>query len=373
MTVKKWRPLWSYDVEKTERWLSEMTLDGNRLIHVNRQSRMFVFEKAEGDAADYRIVYDKAQSELSKVLVEVGWENELVVGHWKFMKNGQDRIRAYPSREGILKRNRLHGYLITILAILNAIPLSSMTIVLLPLLFGFPGEIVGSPLWALTGLFAAQGIATIVLAFYLNIKLKSFERDHFETEPDIEGEAEKTFVKRKIGWRDAPDLLEKWLANMAAQGNHLVRVTGSGTRFHFAKGEAEKTAYVHDFQLKVAPSYYAIHKDAGWQLIFTSSFPFMKHTLWAKSYVAGEEIPRLTYDKTEQKAQVRKVLSMNILYLVYVVAILSFALRTNITVMQGYERSLVNQTLVGLLIVMTIVPVYITVRTVLYYRRMRNV
>ena len=28
MTVKKWRPLWSYDVEKTERWLSEMAKDG---------------------------------------------------------------------------------------------------------------------------------------------------------------------------------------------------------------------------------------------------------------------------------------------------------------------------------------------------------
>ena len=374
MTVKKWRPLWSYDIEKTECWLSEMAADGNRLIHVNRQSRMFVFEQAERNMVDYRIVYDKRQRELPKVLVEVGWADELVIGNWRFMKNGQDAIRIYPSREGILKRNRLHGYVIAALAILNAISLTTMTTAFLSLLFGFPGEIVRSPLWILTGLFAAQGIAAIALAFYLHVKLKSFEREHFETElDDIETGVKKTFVKRKFAWMYAPDLLENWLSNMAAQGNHLVRVTGSGTHFHFVKGEAEKTAYAHDFQLKAAPSYYAIHKEAGWQLLFTSSFPFMKHSLWVKSYALDEETPRLTYDKTERKVQVRKVLSMNMLYIVYMATLLTFVLWTNVTVFQDYDRRLLDQTLVGLLIATTIVPIYIAVRTILYYRRMRDV
>ena len=46
MTVKKWRPLWSYDVEKTERWLSKMAAEGNHLTDVNRMTRMFTFDQA---------------------------------------------------------------------------------------------------------------------------------------------------------------------------------------------------------------------------------------------------------------------------------------------------------------------------------------
>ena len=35
---------------------------------------------------------------------------------------------------------------------------------------------------------------------------------------------EERSEKLKIGWMYAPDLLEKWLSEMAAEGNHLVRV-----------------------------------------------------------------------------------------------------------------------------------------------------
>lgn len=371
MTVKKWRPLWSYDVEKTERWLSEMAMEGMLLTDVNRLTRMFSFHQGEREKAEHRIVYDKLRGSLPRTLEDSGWEEELTDGNWTFFKNSCDGINAFPSREGVLKRNRIHMYVISALAIMNAIPLLSMAIAFIQFLFGSMGEIVSSPLWSITALFALQGVATIVLAFYIYLKLKSFEIEHFEIETDTDIRIGKTFAKLRIGWMYAPDLLEKWLSEMAAEGNHLLRVTGSGTRFHFVEGEAEDVSYMYDFQPKAAPSYYAIHKSAGWQLKFKSSFTFMKYSLWAKPYEVGEQIPRLTYDEAERKGQVRRILTMNSITVSYSIALLTFALWLTLDI--GYDRSPVNKVMLAFLIASSVSPLLLTTRVFLYYRRMRNV
>jgi hypothetical protein len=370
MTVKKWRPLWSYDVEKTERWLSEMAEDGMRLTNVNPLTRMFLFEQEEREKVEHRIVYDKLRGSLPQTLEDFGWEKELIEGNWTFLKNSGDSICVFPSREGVLKRNRLHMYVITVLAVLNSIPLLSMTIAFIAFLFGSMGEIVSSPLWAITALFVLQGIATIVLAIYIHWKLKSFEIEHFETEPDTDLRKGKTFVKLRVGWMYAPDLLEKWLSEMTAEGNHLVRVTGSGTRFHFVQGEVENVSYMYDFQPKAAPSYYAIHKSTGWQLKFTSSFTFMNYSLWAKPYEVGDKVPRLTYDKTERKGQVRRILTMNSITVSYSIAMLAFALWILFDI--EHDKSPVNKASLAFLVVSSITPLYLMTRVFLYYRRMRN-
>ena len=76
-----------------------------------------------------------------------------------------------------------------------------MTIAFMTFLFGFPGEIVRSPLWAITALFALQGIATIVLAIYIHRKLRSFEIEHFEIQTDTDMRMGKTFAKLQ-NWLD---------------------------------------------------------------------------------------------------------------------------------------------------------------------------
>ena len=331
---------------------------------------MFSFEQGQRETAEHRIIYDKLQGSLPSTLEDSGWESEVTEGNWTFVKNGANDIYVFPSREGVLKRNRLHMYVISVLAIMNAIPLLSMTMAFIAFLFGSMGEIVGSPLWAITALFALQGIATIVLAIYIQRKLRSFEIEHFEVQPDTDMRMGKTFAKLRIGWMYAPDLLEKWLSEMAAEGNHLVRVTGSGTRFHFVEGEAENVSYMYDFQPKVAPAYYAIHKSAGWQLKFKSSFTFMKYTLWAKPYEVGDKVPRLTYDKAEQKGQVRRIMTMNSIMVSYSVALLMFALWMNFNI--DFDRSLVHKIILVFLIASSISPLFLVTRVFLYYRRMRN-
>jgi hypothetical protein len=370
MTIKKWKPFWSYDVEKTERWLSQMSADGNRLAGIHRVSRMFSFEEGARENVECRIIYDKSRCDLQRALKESGWETTLVEGDWKFITNKKEDIFAYPSREGVLKRNRVHANVFKVLAFLNAIPLLNMTTVFLLFLFGFAGNFVASPLWSLTALFALQGIATIVIAVYINRKLKSFEQTHFETETDVGTlVAGKTFAKIKLGWMYAPDLVEKWLSNMAAEGNHLVRV--SGGRFYFIQGNAEKISYVYDFQLKAQPSYYAIHKSAGWQLKYTSAFGFLKFSIWAKSYSTGEEVPRLTYDKAERRAQVRKILLANGLYCGYSLAIFAYVIWMNLSI-GYYDKSLYYQIVFAIVIAFSVIPIHLVVRTILYYRRMRN-
>lgn len=370
MTVKKWRPFWSYDVEKTERWLSEMAKDGMRLTGIHRLTRMFSFEQGQRETAERRIIYDKSQGSLPSKLEDSGWESEVKEGNWIFLKNGANDIYIFPSREGVLKRNRFHMYVISVLAVMNVIPLLNMTIAFVTLLLGFSGEIVGSPWWSITALFALQGIATIVLAFYIHQKLRSFEIEHFETKLDTDMRMGKTFVKLRIGWMYAPDLLEKWLSKMAAEGNHLVRVTGSATRFHFVEGKAENVSYMYDLQSKVAPAYYEIHKSTGWQLKFASSFTFMKYALWAKPYEVGEKIPRLTYDKVEQKGQVRRIMTMNGIVVSYVVAMLVFVLWMSFNI--DYDRSPVNKIILAFLVASSISPLFLMTRVFLYYRRIRN-
>jgi hypothetical protein len=311
------------------------------------------------------------QGSLPRTLEDSGWEKELTEGNWAFLKNSCNGIYAFPSREGVLKRNRIHMYVISVLAIMNAISLLSMAMAFIPFLFGYTGEIVRGPLWSITALFALQGIATIVLAFYIYLKLKSFEIEHFEIETDTDMRIGKTFARLRIGWMYAPDLLEKWLSEMAAEGNHLVRVTGSGTRFHFVEGEAENVSYMYDFQPQAAPSYYAIHKSAEWQLKFKSSFTFMKYSLWAKPYKVGEKVPRLTYDKAERKGQVRRILTMNSITVGYSIAMLTFALWLILDI--GYDGSSVNKVMLVFLIASSVSPLLLMTRVFLYYRRMRNV
>ena len=94
----------------------KMAADGKRLTDVNLLTRMFSFEVGACEATEYQITYDKSQSHCQQLLEESGWEIALSEGNWQFIKNDAEPIRAFPVREGILKRNRLHSNVLTVIS-----------------------------------------------------------------------------------------------------------------------------------------------------------------------------------------------------------------------------------------------------------------
>lgn len=369
---KKWRPFWSYDVEKTERWLSEMAADGKRFVGLKILSRMFLFEEAEREKVEYQIVYDKSQYELPRALEESGWKSTLSDGNWKVIKNGETPIRLYPVREGLLKRNRLHSNILTVVAVLYGIQLVSFLFSMSGAIF-FPENVtvMPSPLWTLTFLYFIQVIAVIILTVNMTGKLKSFERKYISTEVDEVYPTGITFSKRKFVWTVAPDLLENWLANMAAEGNHLVGKKGA--KYVFEKGEPKHISYVYDYQLKATPSYYDIHKSAGWQLKSTVPQSFMKSSIWMMEYDVGEKKPGFTYDRKERKEQVRKVLFANLGSTILSLALTLFILWVGLGISRQDGLFFVNKVIFGLLAVSLLIPLSSIVRLIKYAYRMRKV
>ena len=49
--TKKWRPFWSYDVEKSEHWLSEMAAEGNNFV--GKKGARYIFRKGEPEDISY--------------------------------------------------------------------------------------------------------------------------------------------------------------------------------------------------------------------------------------------------------------------------------------------------------------------------------
>ncbi|WP_391201735.1 DUF2812 domain-containing protein [Psychrobacillus sp. L4] len=371
--IKKWRPFWSFDVEKTEYWLSTNAAVGKRLVDVKLFSRVFVFEESDSKQLVYQLIFDKSQNSLPSGLVDSGWEDSLVKGNWKFVMNDRDTIRAYSSREGIMKRNRVHLLLLTGLSFLYVFQLFPFVIAMLTLLFA-PGKenFVASPLWSLTILYFMQVIGVIIFTFYMTRKLRAFERKFFSSAV-VKGESnEGTFSKWRFGWVYAPDLLENWLSNMAEEGNHLVRVNKKWSAFIFEKDTPKLVSYVQDFQWKTAPEYFDVHKSAGWKLRFTSNSWLFKYSIWEKEYKLGEKKPRFTYNSTEKKAQERKVIIASSLLISYLLAILLFAIWIQFLNNRAFDKSLLQQIIIGLLIISSFSPIFILIRTFLYALRMRK-
>lgn len=307
---KKWKPFWSYDIEKTEEWLSEMVRKGYRLRAINKITRMFSFEHVEQEELSYHISYEKNQQTLPTMLTDSGWKECITEGNWRILENDEPNISLFPTRDELVKRNRLHSLVLTIISIYYGMQLF-LPLFLIFTIITSSGESVEftvepSPLWFLTLLYFLQVIAVIILAVTMTRKLRAFERNYYDMETDEEVFVGKTFAKWKPNWMTAPDITEKWLEEMALKGNHLVKV--QATRFVFEKGSPKRIAYALDFQWKASPTYVEIHKSAGWKFMYTTAQSFLKTAIWAKEYNENEEKPQLTYDLEERKGQKKKVL-----------------------------------------------------------------
>ena len=374
MMIKRWKPFWSYDVERTEGWLSEMAVEGKELVGLNRLMRVFLFEEGvERERTEYQIVYDKSPSVLPNVLLKSGWESALSEGNWKFIKNQMDAVRTYPDRDGILKRNRLHTNVLKGVSAWYAVQLVMPIILLLTILFqGFEeANIVPSPFWILTILYFIQVIGVICLTIYATRKLRAFERKFFSIEIDESKQVGETFAKWKPNWMYSPDLVENWLSDMSAEGNHLVRVWA--TRFTFERGLPKRVSYVCDTQFRTSPNYFDIHKSAGWQLRSTLPYLLTKYSFWVKGYDERDMKPQFTYDAVEKGMQVRKILLGSVIQLTLLIFIMLLTSRANLSLYQEYGWTPIRLFYVGVLIIIFIIFCSSVIRTIKYALRMRKV
>ncbi|MBP3041209.1 DUF2812 domain-containing protein [Bacillaceae bacterium Marseille-Q3522] len=314
---KVFKPFWSYDIEKTEAWLTAMAEKGYHIITFNRLTRCFFFRHDTPTRIIYRIGYDKIQGDaLPKALLDEGWKKVVRCGNWYITANDRplDQVKNSPVRERVVKHNRKIMYLFTGIGIyFTAVFLFALMMNIVPVLLDIPVIVVDSPLWAVTYSLFAVMIAVYFLAIYSIVKIMKSNKSlilgnekHFYTrntpKKNLSKQREKQLkrsgqiiVKRKFSWIYAPDKLEQWLETMEKQGFNLYRVNGSGTDFYFFIGSPRKVSYCADYQNISDESYYQMHRDAGWKDVFRSFSSLQKWTIWSCTYSEGEERPRLYY------------------------------------------------------------------------------
>lgn len=351
MIKKVIKPLWSFDVPKTERWLTEMAEKGYHFIQLNRHKRQFVFEKGSPKSTTYRISYDKQQTpHLPKALTNNGWEKINKSNHWSILRNDKpaEEIKTTVVRDGIVKKNRILFYVYGGIFIYLVVILLNFLVHQVNM-YRFPPAIreelqrvqmeagASEPLRFLTYTGVAVAIGLSSLSLYAMLKIKETNRwlneeggtpddaEEFvaEGQPKFSMEEEaqlkrhgKLIIRRKFGWFYSPDKLEKWLEDMEGKGYNLYRVGYFAVQFYFLKGEPRKVSYCSEFQGLANEGSAAMNKEMGWKWGFSTRGGIQKWTIWYQEYKEGQEKPQLYTDKmTVQKQAIKAVVSYAVMFI----------------------------------------------------------
>ncbi|MFZ7943553.1 DUF2812 domain-containing protein [Neobacillus sp. 19] len=393
MIKKVIRPFWSFDVQKTEKWLSQMAENGFLLEKINRIARCFYFRKGEPKTLTYRIGFDKMQGEsLASVLMNEGWAKVLRAGSWFVTSNERPmgQIKTSTVRDGIIKHNRIisniFGIILFWFSMMLIFFLSSFGLSLLS-----PDsqvEVVESPYWIFTYLYFAVLVMAFVLSVYTVIKIHQTNKNLLNEKATTQNTLGKTYLskseekeykqsgrlirKRKLGWMYAPDKLEQWLEKMEDEGYHLYRVSKTGTLFYFLKGHSRKISYCADYQNISDESYFDIHQDAGWKKMFVSFGSLQKWTIWSREYPKGEVKPVIYSDKTNQLKQARKVAIVYTCLFLPLILIYMVNLGLGIELMDDYKLD--SQHIFTIIVMVLAILTFgsFSVRTWMYYNRLKK-
>ncbi|WP_342565548.1 DUF2812 domain-containing protein [Paenibacillus sp. FSL R7-0345] len=376
-----YRPFWSYDLQQTEAWLSEMSAQGWLPAGWNLKLRQFTFRRDNPARLTWQISYDPAGSpEVPGALAAGGWRKHMQQGKWTLYANsGQpEQIKIYPSRKPLLKRNRNHSMLFTGLTVYAAataaIPLVFLTA---SALSSTPVHIVPSPMWLVTGLAAVLILMLLLLALLSLHKIRK-ENKHFyhqkqnlHTPDSLPQSTGQKAIRLKLGWMYSPDRLEKWLEAQEHSGYNLYKVGRLGTLFYFTKGSPRQVRYHADCQFTADPDYFELHRSAGWKNLYTTSFSTQKWTLWSREYSAGEERPQMYSDPFHRLKHARRIAMYYTLLFLPMLLLYSLNLTTFISVIGGDWGNSTLLTNILLMFVSIIIFGSFVGRTWLYYRRLK--
>lgn len=300
--MKKLKLFWSYQLDKTEEWLSQMARKGYLLNDFNHFTRVFSFIEGPCVNVTYAIQIEKA--ELSNGLTNSGWHVAASSGKWQVLKNEETAITVFPSRDEIVKRTRLHAYLFLLITFLY-LSLQMPVIIILGLAINIASD-----------QFVIAPILIPILIFLLFTALMVFVfhayRKFEKKEMDLE--VERIRVGRKIrkirpGWMYVPLQTKEWLEELARQGLELESVYA--TVFTFRETGAKNIIYEVSFEPRVNTNFFTIHKEIGWKLKYASNITWLNYSIWAMPCNNFEEVPAFTYDLKEKKRQVKKAFMMN--------------------------------------------------------------
>ncbi|MEH7390268.1 DUF2812 domain-containing protein [Bacillus sp. JJ1503] len=301
--MKKMKWLWSYRIDQTERWLTQMSNEGYRLVNFNHWSRKFRFQEGQGKKATYAVHYGRG--ELAHGLTSAGWELAASSGKWQILKNEISEIEAYPARDAILKHTRMHAYLF-------------LLITMFMLSIQVPALLVFGTIFSITkGQIGVLSIAVpvIILLFLIGLTVfvfrayRRFELSVMDMTIEKKGMGQRV-RKLYLGWMYQPFQTKEWLEKMASEGLELESVFGAV--FTFRKTKSQKIIYEVSFEPKVNANYFALHKEMGWKLKFTSNITWLNYSIWARSYSDWEEVPAFTYDLQEKRRYMKKAFTMNV-------------------------------------------------------------
>ena len=325
--MKVCRPFWSYDVQKTEKWLSSMAEKGFHLERINTRTRCFYFSQGKERTVTYRICYKMT---LPQSLSVEGWGKILENGQWSViaLDKKEDQIKKFPSRESIRNRNRKVMFAFGgILTYLTAIAAFNIAVFLRVFISNTPVEVVESPFWILTYILLVIVLCLYGLSIYSvikvvktnrnlrteNLKINPYQVDLYEIKLSRKQEKElkrrgELIVKRKGYWSYSPDKLENWLESMEERGFNLYKISKSGLSFFFITGEPRKIKYCIDYQNSISDGYFDIHSEAGWKNIYTtSSFQKFNWIIWGKPYDSKGEPPTLYSDRSHLLRHAKRI------------------------------------------------------------------
>ncbi|MGD7054273.1 DUF2812 domain-containing protein [Sutcliffiella horikoshii] len=391
------KPLWSYDVQKTEQWLTDQAKEGYHLKELHRSKRRFTFEKSLPKDVTYRIGYDKIKpATLSNTMRNDGWEKVTHTGKWYVIANErpEEEVTTSTSRDAIIKRNNFifYGFMAILLYMTFATLVNVALFTTAYIASDGIVEVEESPFWIITYIVGTLATAFYFFMIYSVWKIKRANKalsqenqttytPHHTLEKKKLTKAEEKQLKRdgiiikrrKFGWMYSPDKLEKWLEQQATEGNRLHRVNKLGTTFYFRKGEPQHIKYSADYQNLSNDSYFEIHRQAGWKDEFSSKGALQKWTIWSKEYEEGETPPALYSDKTHKLKQAKKVaFSYTMLFLPLVLMYIFIAsMNLSYLLQQGGAWTLMNTNTVMFFLLILVFGTFIT-KTWMYYFRLRR-
>jgi len=354
------RPLWSLNIKKTEKWLSEKVLQGYILKDVNILSRIFYFDKCEEKNLTYRICYEnKGTKEIQSSLKRDGWSTICHKNKWFFINNEKEEkeIKAYPSREKLLKRIRIINSALTLLAIYFGVITVAFLMLLLPMIVEWMSgadnikyinvlsssdvNITGTSYFTLRDVVdSIKLIFIVLLLLFCIMKLKKREnelRGDYNLVSPNNSEAQqvksKSFEKEALNlpdefkimkkinknWIYEPDKLEKWLESMEEKGLNLYDINYFGNTFYFVEDKPRKVRYIVDYEYIAKESSKEIYMQDGWVDIYTTKGSITKYTLWSKEYL--DNPPEIYTDKEDKVNNAKRIFITYSLLLTFVIVL----------------------------------------------------